>query len=496
MAGYILALDQGTTSCRAVLFNEHGHMVGMAQKELTQIYPQPGWVEHDPEEIWHIQVEVCRKVLHRYSVSPTDVRALGITNQRETTVIWDKASGQPVFNAIVWQCRRTAELCRRLQEQGLEDQVREKTGLLIDAYFSATKVQWILDQDPSLKVKANRGELLFGTVDTWLIWKLTGGRLHITDYSNASRTMLYNIHNLDWDDELLYNLDIPRAMLPETVPSCGVYGKSDPDLLGAAIPICGIAGDQQAALFGQGCFSQGMAKNTYGTGCFLLMHTGERPVLSQNGLLTTIAWGINGKVEYALEGSVFTGGAAVQWLRDGLGLITTAAETESLARSVPDTGGVYFVPAFTGLGAPYWDMAARGTLLGLTRGSRREHLVRATLEAIAYQTRDVLEAMAADAGQELQALRVDGGATANNFLMEFQAGILGVSVERAAVQETTALGAAYMAGIASGIWPDREAVSEKWQLGHRFRPAMTPEERQERYSQWHKAVNRSRYWAE
>ncbi|MHB1418413.1 MAG: glycerol kinase GlpK [Bacillota bacterium] len=496
MAAYILAIDQGTTSSRAMLFNEHGQPVGTAQKELTQIYPGPGWVEHDPEEIWRTQMEVCREVMDRCGISPSKVVALGIANQRETTIIWDKASGRPVYNAIVWQCRRTADLCRHLQADGLEDQVRTKTGLVIDAYFSATKARWILDQNPSLMQKARRGELLFGTVDSWLVWKLTGGRLHITDYSNASRTMLFNIHQLDWDSELLEHLDLPRAMLPQTVPSSGLYGKCDPEHLGAAIPIGGIAGDQQAALFGQGCFTPGLAKNTYGTGCFMLMHTGREPVVSRNGLLTTIAWGIDGAVEYALEGSVFIGGAAVQWLRDGLGVITSAAETESLARAVPDSEGVYFVPAFTGLGAPYWDMNARGAFLGLTRGTRKEHLVRATLESIAFQTRDVLEAMAADAGRSLRVLRVDGGATANNFLMELQADLLGVTVERAAVQETTALGVAYLAGLAAGVWPDRETLASQWHLGRVFQPTMTPTERQERYSLWHKAVDRARNWVD
>lgn len=492
---YVLALDQGTTSSRAILFDRQGRPLAQVNQEFPQVYPQPGWVEHRPQDIWESQIAVARRVLAQAAVQPEEVAAIGVTNQRETTLVWDARTGEPVGNAIVWQCRRTAGICAHLAAQGWADPIRERTGLVLDAYFSATKLKWILDHTPGLRERAARGEVLFGTVDTWLIWNLSGGRLHVTDYSNASRTMLFNIHTLDWDGEILAALDIPRAMLPQVLPSSHVYGYTDPAVLGAAIPIAGAAGDQQAALFGQACFRPGDAKNTYGTGCFLLLHTGDRPVPSRHGLLTTIAWGLGGRVEYALEGSVFIAGAAVQWLRDELQIIRHAAETEALAQSVPDTAGVYLVPAFVGLGAPYWDPHARGTVVGLTRGAGRAHLVRAALEAIAYQTRDVLDAMQQDAGLRLQSLKVDGGAVGNNFLLQFQADILGVPVVRPVVTETTALGAAFLAGLAVGLWRDQQELAGLWQAERSFAPAMAPERREALYAGWQRAVARTRDWA-
>jgi len=494
MSKYILALDQGTTSSRAIVFDNHGRVVSVAQKEFTQVYPKAGWVEHNPMEIWGTQVGVAKEALEKAGIAADKIAAIGITNQRETAVVWDKTTGKPVYNAIVWQCRRTASICDMLKNKGLEASVRQKTGLLIDAYFSGTKVKWILDNVDGARKKAERGELLFGTIDTWLIWNLTKGRVHVTDYSNASRTMLFNINTLEWDEEILKELDIPKAMLPEAKPSSFIYGYTSKEMFGAEIPIAGAAGDQQAALFGQACFEPGMAKNTYGTGCFMLMNTGEKPVNSQNGLLTTIAWGLNGKVEYALEGSIFVAGAAVQWLRDELGIIDTAAVSEEMAASVADTNGVYVVPAFVGLGAPYWDMYARGAVLGLTRGANKNHLARAVLESIAYQTRDVLEAMQEDSRIELKFLKVDGGAAANNFLMQFQADILGVPVERPTVIETTALGAAYLAGLAAGYWTDKEEIARKWSIDRTFAPDMEEGIRSKKYAGWKKAVKRALEW--
>lgn len=494
---YVLALDQGTTSSRAILFNRSGRVVGSAQKEFRQIYPKAGWVEHDAMEIWACQLEVAREVLAATGTRPDDVAAIGITNQRETTVVWEKSTGKPIHHAIVWQCRRTAPICDDLKAKGFEGYLRENTGLVVDAYFSGTKLKWILDNVAGARERARRGELLFGTIDTWLIWNLTRGQVHVTDYSNASRTLLFNIRTLCWDEEILAALDIPAAMLPEVRPSSCVYGGTDPSLFGnVEIPIAGDAGDQQAALFGQACFDDGMAKNTYGTGCFLLMNTGEKRVPSHNGLLTTIAWGVDGKVTYALEGSVFMAGAAVQWLRDELGLLDNAAQSEALAMSVPDANGVYVVPAFVGLGAPYWDMYARGTIVGLTRGANRKHIVRATLEAIAYQTRDVLQAMEEDAGIRLKALKVDGGAVANDFLMQFQSDILGVPVERPVVAETTAMGAAFLAGLAVGFWKDRAEVAATWNIDRLFRPGLDAETRDRHYAGWRRAVERSRAWVQ
>ena len=492
---YILALDQGTTSSRAILFDASGKGIGVAQKEFTQIYPKPGWVEHDAMEIWGTQSGVAREVLETTGTRPDEIAAIGITNQRETTIVWEKATGKPIYNAIVWQCRRTASICDDLKARGLEAYVRENTGLVIDAYFSGTKVKWILDNVEGARERAKRGELMFGNVDTWLIWNLTRGKSYVTDYTNASRTMLYNIKTLQWDKTILEALDIPEAMLPEVKPSSCIYGHTDPQTFGGAeIPIAGDAGDQQAALFGQACFSDGMAKNTYGTGCFMLMNTGEKRVPSRNGLLTTIAWGVDGKVEYALEGSIFVAGASVQWLRDELKLVDNAAQSEELASAVPDTNGVYVVPAFVGLGAPYWDMYARGTIVGLTRGANRNHIVRATLESIAYQTRDVLQAMEDDAGITLKALKVDGGAVANNFLMQFQSDILGVPVDRPVVTETTAMGAAFLAGLAVGFWKDKSEIAAKWNVDRTFKPSMSAEDRDRKYAGWKKAVERSRGW--
>jgi glycerol kinase len=491
---YVLALDQGTTSSRAILFDKAGSIVGVAQKEFTQIYPKPGWVEHDAMEIWGTQSGVAREVLETTGVRTQEVAAIGITNQRETTVVWDKNTGKPVYNAIVWQCRRTAAICDDLKARGLEEYVKENTGLVVDAYFSGTKIKWILDNVAGAREKAENGGLLFGNIDTWLIWNLTRGKVHVTDYTNVSRTMLFNIKELKWDKKMLSELGIPASMLPEVKPSSYVYGYTDEQTFGGAeIPIAGAAGDQQAALFGQACFESGMAKNTYGTGCFMLMNTGEKPVRSKSGLLTTIAWGLDGKVEYALEGSVFIAGAAIQWLRDGLKLIDTAPDSEYYAGKVEDTEGVYVVPAFAGLGAPYWDMYARGAVFGLTRGTKKEHFVRATLESLAYQTKDILSAMEADSGINLQALRVDGGAVANNLLMQFQADILGVPVERPEITETTALGAAYLAGIAVDFWEKGE-IANNWKVNANFSPSMQEEVRTRLYKGWQKAVKRTMNW--
>lgn len=490
----ILALDQGTTSSRAIVFNHAGRSLGSAQQEFEQIYPRPGHVEHDPEAIWTTQWTTARHALQKAGVTAEDIAAIGVTNQRETTVLWDRTTGKPVANAIVWQSRITAPICERLKADGYEDTVRQKTGLVIDAYFSGTKIRHLLDTIPGLRSRAERGEILFGTIDTWLLWKLTGGRKHLTDYSNASRTLLFNIHTLEWDDELLRMLDIPRAMLPEVRPSSELYGETMPELFGRAIPITGIAGDQQAATFGQACFEPGSAKNTYGTGCFLLLNTGTSPVMSKHGLITTVGWGLNGRVTYCLEGSIFIAGAAVQWLRDGLQLVRTAAESEALAEMVPDNGGVYFVPAFVGLGAPYWDPHARGTLVGLTRGTTRGHIARACLESMAYQTRDVLNAMQQDAGLELGTLKVDGGATANNLLLQFQADILGTRVQRPIVQETTALGAAYLAGLAVGYWHSSDDITRNWALDREFTPNLATEGRERLYANWQRAVRRSLEW--
>jgi glycerol kinase len=497
MADNVLALDQGTTSSRAIVFDHGGQIVSAAQEEFPQIYPKPGWVEHNPEDIWQTQLDTARRALAEAKIEASQVAAIGITNQRETVVVWDRETGEPLFNAIVWQCRRTAPICDRLREDGWTDPIRDKTGLVIDAYFSGTKLAWLLDTVPGLREKAERGDALFGTVDTFLIWRLSGGRLHVCDISNASRTMLHNIHSLDWDDEILAELRIPRAMLPRVRPSSEVYGLADTGHLGAEIPIAGAAGDQQAALFGQTCFAPGQAKNTYGTGCFMLLNTGNQGVASERGLLTTIAWQLgDGPVTYALEGSVFVGGAVVQWLRDGLGIIDHAAETEALAREVPDTGGVYLVPAFVGLGAPYWDAYARGTLVGLTRGTDRRHLARAALEAISYQSRDLLEAMTADSGIQLQALRADGGAAANDLLMQIQADQLGVTVQRPAITETTALGAAYLAGLATGYWSGLDEIAAQWRVDAEFEPTMLAAERDALYAGWQRAVERARGWAQ
>ena len=495
MAKYIMALDSGTTSNRCILFNEKGEELARDQQEFNQYFPQPGWVEHDAEEIWQTQLKVARGAMEKVGLTAGDIAAIGITNQRETTVVWEKATGKPICPAIVWQCRRTALFCDELKSQGLVEPFRKKTGLTIDAYFSATKLHWILDTVPGARKRAEAGELLFGNIDTWLIWKLTGGKVYVTDYSNASRTMMFNINTLCWDEEILRQLDIPACMLPEVKPSSCLYGYSDPELFGGAIPIAGAAGDQQAALFGQTCFEAGEAKNTYGTGCFMLMNTGEKPVFSKHGLVTTIAWGLDGRVEYALEGSIFIAGAAIQWLRDGLQLCKNAPETEEIALSVPDTNGCYVVPAFTGLGAPFWDQYARGAILGLTRGVNRKHIVRATLESLAYQTADVLKAMEEDSGIVMSALKVDGGACANNFLMQFQADIIRTKVHRPVCIETTALGAAYLAGLAVGYWKDKEDVRRNWAVSRIFEPTMEEEYRQQLLKGWHHAVNWSRGWA-
>ncbi|MEE0247333.1 MULTISPECIES: glycerol kinase GlpK [Peptostreptococcales] len=494
---YIMALDRGTTSSRCIIFDKDGNIIKVAQKEFEQIYPKPGWVEHDAMEIWGSQSGVMREAVDTAGINPEEIAAIGITNQRETTVVWDKKTGKPIYNAIVWQCRRTSEICDELKEKGLTECIREKTGLIIDAYFSATKVKWILDNVEGARERAEKGELLFGTIDTWLIWKLTGGRVHVTDYSNASRTMMYNINTLEWDKDILKELDIPEIMLPEVKESSCVYGYTDSGLFAdIKIPIAGCAGDQQSALFGQNCFEEGTAKNTYGTGCFLLMNTGEKPVKSENGLLTTISWGVDGKVEYALEGSIFMGGASIQWLRDELRMIKSAADSEKYAMRVENTNGVYVVPAFTGLGAPYWDMYARGTIVGLTRGAKKEHLIRATLESIAYQTKDVLEAMQNDSGIELKSLKVDGGASNNNFLMQFQSDILNVKIDRPKIVETTALGAAYLAGLAVGFFKSKEDIKKRWVCDREFEPKMSEEVREKSYKDWKRAVERSLAWEE
>jgi glycerol kinase len=489
MKKYILSLDQGTTSSRAILFNKDGQIVHVAQKEFTQHFPKPGWVEHNAQEIWGSILAVIATCLSEADVKPEQIAGIGITNQRETTVVWDKETGKPIYNAIVWQSRQTSEICDELKAKGYGEIVHEKTGLLIDAYFSGTKVKWILDHVEGAREKAERGELLFGTIDTWLVWKLSGGKVHVTDYSNASRTLMYNIHDLSWDDELLEMLTIPKSMLPEVRSSSEVYGHTvDFHFFGQNIPIAGIAGDQQAALFGQACFGEGMAKNTYGTGCFMLMNTGEKAVKSEHGLLTTIAWGLNGKVEYALEGSIFVAGSAIQWLRDGMRMFKDASKSEEYATRVESTDGVYIVPAFVGLGTPYWDSEVRGAVFGLTRGTTKEHFIRATLEALAYQTKDVLCAMEADSGIELKTLRVDGGAVKNNFLMQFQSDLLDVPVERPEVNETTALGAAYLAGLAVGYWENQETIATQWNMDKRFTPEMNGEKREELYNGWKKAI--------
>ena len=494
MPKYIAAFDQGTTSSRTIIFNEDGQIVGKAQKEFTQIYPKAGWVEHDPMEIWNTQIWSFKKSLKNAYLKAEDIAAIGITNQRETTVVWDKNTGAPICNAIVWQCRRTADICDDLIKKNYMELIRQKTGLVLDAYFSGTKIKWILDNVEGARQRAENGELLFGTIDTWLIWNLTGGKVHVTDYTNASRTMIYNIYDLKWDDELLQMLDIPKSMLPEVKPSSCVYGTCDVNVTGAEIPISGIAGDQQAALFGQACFEPGTAKNTYGTGCFVLMNTGDKPIKSKNGLITTIAWGIGDRVEYALEGSIFMGGAVIQWLRDELKLIENAAETEGYALSVKDSNGVFLVPAFVGLGAPYWDMYARGTIIGLTRGTKKEHIIRAALESIAFQSLDVINAMEDDSGIDLKSLKVDGGASANNFLMQFQSDILDVEVERPTIIETTALGAAYLAGLAIGYWKDKNQIEENRQTDRRFNSNMNYETRNYLIKKWHKAVKRTMLW--
>ncbi|MDQ0972885.1 glycerol kinase [Neobacillus niacini] len=490
METFILSIDQGTTSSRAILFNKQGEIVFIAQKEFTQHFPKPGWVEQNANEIWGSVLSVIAEVLSEAGIKPEQIDGIGITNQRETTVVWDRETGEPIYNAIVWQSRQTSEICEELKAQGYDDLFRSKTGLLIDAYFSGTKVKWILDHVDGAREKALQGKLLFGTIDTWIVWKLSGGRAHVTDYSNASRTLMFNIYDLKWDDELLTILDIPKAMLPEVMPSSAIYANTvDYHFFGRETPIAGIAGDQQAALFGQACFEKGMAKNTYGTGCFMLMNTGDKAVRSKNGLLTTIAWGLNGKVEYCLEGSIFVAGSAIQWLRDGLRMFKDAKDSESYALKVCSTEGVYVVPAFVGLGTPYWDSDVRGAVFGLTRGTTKEHFVRATLESLAYQTKDVLSAMEADSLITLKTLRVDGGAVKNNFLMEFQSDILNVPVERPKVSETTALGAAYLAGLAVGYWESQEEISRQWATEQKFDPTMSDEERKSLYNGWKKAVD-------
>jgi glycerol kinase len=494
MARYVLALDQGTTSSRAIVFDHAGAIVSAAQQEFPQIYPAPGLVEHDPEAIWSSQLAVARQAMQQAGASAADIAAIGITNQRETTVVWEKATGQPVFNAIVWQSRLTAPICDELKARGLDKEIRARTGLVTDAYFSGTKLKWILDNVPGTRERAEHGEILFGNVDTFLMWRLSKGRVHATDPSNASRTLMYNIYTGDWDDLILKELGVPRAMLPTVLPSSGVFGETDPEFFDGAITMAGDAGDQQAATFGQACYEVGMAKNTYGTGSFMLMNTGNRGVPSRHGLLTTIAWSINGQTVYALEGSIFITGAAVQWLRDGLGVIKQSVDVEALASTVTDNGGVYFVPAFVGLGAPYWDSYARGAILGLTRGSRVGHVARATLESMCYQTRDVLEAMTADSGVPVKTLRVDGGAVVNNLLMQFQADILGVPVQRPKVAETTALGAAYLAGLATGFWSSQAEVAAQWAIDRTFEPRMSADRREELYAGWKRAVERSLHW--
>ena len=495
MAKYIMALDSGTTSNRCILFNEKGEMCSMAQREFTQYFPKPGWVEHDPEEIWLTQYSVASEAMAKLGVTAADIAAIGITNQRETTIVWDKSTGEPIYRAIVWQDRRTADYCDELRAKGLTDIFRIKTGLVIDPYFSGTKIRWILDNVPGAREKAEAGHLLFGTVETWLIWKLTGGKVHVTDYSNASRTMLFNIVELKWDQQILEELGIPASMLPKVKPSSHVYGNTKADLFGRTIPIAGAAGDQQAALFGQTCFEPGEAKNTYGTGSFMLMNTGEKPIFSKNGLVTTIAWGLDGKVEYALEGSIFVTGSAIQWLRDQLKILDSAADSEYFAKKVEDTNGCYVVPAFAGLGAPHWDAYARGAIVGLTRGTNRYHIIRATLESIAYQSYDVLGAMEADSGIKLSYLKVDGGACANDLLMQMQADINQAPVNRPVCVETTAMGAAYLAGLAVGYWKSKQDVIDNWAIDRVFGPSITPAERDAKLAGWRKAVKRSYDWA-
>lgn len=495
MAKYIMALDAGTTSNRCILFNEKGEIRSMAQREFTQYFPKPGWVEHDADEIWASQLGVAVEAMNMIGASAKDIAAIGITNQRETAIVWDRHTGVPVYHAIVWQCRRTAEACDALKERGLTEKYKKKTGLIIDAYFSATKIKWILDHVPGARQRAENGDLLFGTVETWLIWKLTKGRVHVTDYTNASRTMLFNIKELKWDDEILAELNIPKCILPEAKPSSCVYGEADPQFFGGPIPIGGAAGDQQSALFGQTCFKPGEAKNTYGTGCFMLMNTGDQPVYSKNGLVTTIAWGLDGKVTYALEGSIFVAGAAIQWLRDEMRMVDSSPDSEYMAKKVDDTNGCYVVPAFTGLGAPHWDQYARGAIVGLTRGVNKYHIIRATLESLAYQTNDVLKAMRADSGIDLAALKVDGGASANNLLMQIQADLINAPVHRPKCVETTAMGAAYLAGLAVGYWASKEDVIKNWAIDRVFDPEIGEEERTQRLKGWDKAVKCSFGWA-
>lgn len=493
MKKYVLALDQGTTSSRSILFDQDQNIVGIAQREFSQIYPQEGWVEHDPMEIWSSQYAVMMEVIAQSGINAGEIAGIGITNQRETTILWDKATGRPIYNAIVWQCRRTADIVDKLVADGLDTHIRKVTGLVPDAYFSATKIKWILDHVPGSRERAEKGEILFGTVDTWLLWKLTNGAVHITDCTNASRTMLFDIHKREWDETLLKALDIPRAILPEVQDSSKIYGYTD--IAGARVPIAGIAGDQQAALFGQCCFRPGDAKNTYGTGCFLLMNTGETPCVSNNGLITTIAIGLDGKTQYALEGSVFVGGAVIQWLRDEMRFLAESCDAEYYAQKVPDTGGVYLVPAFTGLGAPYWDMYARGTIVGITRGTKREHIIRAAQESIAYQVADLVDAMEKDTGIKLNELKADGGASRDRFLMQFQADIFGKTVRRPMIRETTALGAAYLAGLATGVWSSKEEIEKLWHCDTEFTPKMEQSKREDMLRLWHKAINCSLGWA-
>ena len=510
MSKYIMTLDEGTTSARTIIYDKKGNMISVAQKEFTQYFPKEGWVEHDAVEIWSTQIGVAHEAMLKASLTFEDIDSIGITNQRETAIVWDKATGEPVYNAIVWQCRRTAEYCDSLREAGLSEMIRQKTGLLIDPYFSGTKVRWILENVPGARERAERGELLFGTIETWLIWKLTGGKVHVTDYSNASRTMMFNINTLQWDDEILEVLDIPRSMLPEPMPSSCVYGETALNIFGGPVKIAGACGDQQSALFGQTCFREGEAKNTYGTGAFLLMNIGEKPILSNNGLVTTVAWGLNGKVNYALEGSVFVCGAAIQWLRDEVNILENSPQSEEMAFSVDDNGGLYVVPAFTGLGAPYWDPYARGAIFGITRGANKYHLVRATLESLAYQVKDLIDSMNQDLLETdadvdetpeidktlgLSTLRVDGGAAANNFLMQFQSDILDCDVLRPVCIETTSLGAAYLAGLATGYWESQQDILDNWQIERKFTPEMSTEKREELLKGWSKAVSRVRDWA-
>jgi glycerol kinase len=492
---YILAIDEGTTGTTSLLINNEGQVVAKAYQEVHPVYPQPGWVEEDAEELFQKALAGAHEAIQKTGIDTSQVKGIGITNQRETTVVWDRRTGKPVSNAIVWQCRRTAAMCEELKQKGYEKIVREKTGLVIDAYFSATKLRWIIDHITDGQRRAERGDLLFGTVDSWLVWNLTGGAVHVTDYSNASRTMLFNIHNLQWDKELLSMLNIPEAVLPTVLPSSRIYGETIPNIFGTKVPICGIAGDQQAALFGQACYDLGNAKNTYGTGCFILLNTGNTPVISKNGLITTIAWGIGDKVTYALEGSIFVTGAAIQWLRDELKLISTAAESETVANSVPDNGGVYLVPAFVGLGAPYWDMYARGIIIGITRGTNKGHIVRATLESIAYQVRDVIDVMSTEANMKIPSLRVDGGGTANSLLMQFQADISGIPIQLSNVPDTTALGAGFLAGLAVGFWQDTGEIARKCYTAKVFEPKMPSGQREQLYHNWKRAVERSRNWA-